>query len=187
MPQVFELNPLFLQTGDPEKEAVDTLHAPGTLGARMTVTQPPGPGTPGAENYRPKRYQIVKTDSTMAVSPFKGATAWWSDQANYVVTTAATNRGRVAGVFQNPATYPITKGQYCCIQIGGPGIVKFVDAPTAVPDATGLIVIPSATAGKADCLAAGTAETYPAIGRTAGAYDAANAEAVVDIAIPETV
>ena len=63
--------------------------------------------------------------------------------------------------------------------------MKFVDAPTATPDATGLIVVPSATAGKADCLAAGSAATYPRIGRSAGTYNAPNATCIVDLDIPE--
>ena len=36
-----------------------------------------------------------------------GAVAWWSDQAQYLVTTSVTTlgRGRVAGVFQNCLLY----------------------------------------------------------------------------------
>jgi hypothetical protein len=185
-PQVFELNPIFLQSGNPETEDVDTLQAPGTLGARFTVRQPSGAGTPGSTtaNYRPKRYQLVRTDSTMATPAFANAVAMWSDQANYLVTTAVANRGMVAGRFCRAVS---KVGNYCCIQIGGWGKIKFVDAPTATPTAAGLMVIPSATAGKADCLAAGTAPTYDAVGRSVGVYDAAQAECLVDIGVPETV
>lgn len=186
MPQSFELNPIFLQSGSPELEDTPTLHAPGTLGARITIREPAGAGTPAATsaNYRHKRYQLVKTDSTMTTPPFANAVARWASQGDYLVTTAATRRGRVAGRFCRAVT---TLGNYCCIQIGGWGKIKFVDAPTAVPDATGLQVIGSATAGKADCLAAGTAPTYEALGVSCGTYDAANAECLVDLQIPETV
>lgn len=189
MPNRNEMPPVYLQSGDPEREAVTTLHAPGLLGARFTVKQPSGPGTPGAENYRYKSYQLVQTDSSMAVAPFKGAVMWWSDKTRYLVTTSPTalGRGRIAGVHQNLPEYPVTPGQYTCIQVKGPGIVKFIDGVTAQPTAAGLHVIPSATAGKADCLAAGSSPTYPLLGVSAGTYDVLNAEAVVDLDVPETV
>jgi len=184
MPNIFELPPVYLQSGDPETENVATLHAPGTLGARFTVKQPTRSAA-GAEDGRYKRYQLIRTDSTMTVSPFRGAVAWWSDKTQYLVTTSPTalGRGRIAGVFQNA----ITLGYYGCIQIGGPATVKFIDAVAVAPTVAGLFVIPSATAAKADTLAAGTAASYPALGVTAGVYNAAAAEAVVDLNVPETV
>jgi len=183
MPNRWEMPPVYLQSGDPEQENTPTLHAPGTLGARFTVIQPTR-SPAGAEAGRSKTYQLIKTDSTMSVAPFRGAVAWWSDKTQYLVTTSPTalGRGRVAGVFQNA----ITPGYYGCIQRGGPATVKFVDAPTAAPTAAGLFVIPSATAGKADCLAAGSAATYPALGVSSGAYNAMEAEGVVDLDVPET-
>jgi hypothetical protein len=51
--------------------------------------------------------------------------------------------------------------------------------------ATGLFVIPSATAGKADCLAAASAATYPVLGLSASVMDP-NAEGIVDLDVPET-
>lgn len=189
MPNRWEMPPVYLQSGDPEKEATTTLHAPGLLGSRFTVKQPTV-GPPGAEDFRFKTYQLVQTDSTMSVAPFKGAVAWWSDKTKYLVTTSPTTlgRGRVAGVFQNDeAVNPIAAGQYCCVQQRGPGGVKFVDAPTSAPDATGKFVIPSATAGKADCLAAGSAPTYPVMGYSAGALIGGTAIAVVDLDVPDTV
>lgn len=178
------LQPVYLRSGDPETENESSLLYPGMLGGRLTIKQPGPPGSPGAENYRYKTYQLIQTDSSMSVAPFKGAVAFWADKTKYLVTTTVTTlgRGRVAGVFQNA----ISSGNYGCIQTQGPAIVKFVDAPTANPTAAGLIVIPSATAGKADCLAAGSAATYPALGVSAGVYDAAQAEAVVDLDVPET-
>lgn len=189
MPVNYHGQPVYLPPGDPEQMNEPRLHAPGQLGMRFTVKQPVGSGTPGVEEYRFKTYQIVRTDSTMAVAPFKGAVAWWADKTTYSVTTSPTTlgRGRIAGVFQNLPAYPITSGYYTCIQKTGPGIVKFIDAPTAAPTVAGLIVIPSATAGKADCLAAASAATYPALGVSAGTYNAAAAECVVDLDVPETV
>ena len=169
---------VYLQSGDPEQENSPTLAYPGTLGARFVVKQPHR-SPAGAEDGRSKTYQLIKTDSTMTVAPFRGAVAWWSDKTQYLVTTTVTTlgRGRVAGVFQNA----ITPGYYGCIQKGGPATVKFVDAPTAQPTVAGLFVIPSATNAKADCLAANTAALYPMLGVSAGVYNAAAAEAVVDL------
>ncbi len=182
-PNRWEMPPVYLQSGDPESENVTSLHAKGTLGMRFTVVQP-SRSAAGAESGRSKTYQIVQTDSTMSVAPFRGAVAWWADKTKYMVTTSPTTlgRGRIAGVFQNA----ITAGNYGCIQTGGPATVKFIDAVTAAPTVAGLFVIPSATAGKADTLAAGTAATYPTLGLTSGAYDAVNAEAVVDLDVPQS-
>ena len=114
---------------------------------------------------RRKVFMLVKTNGTLATAPEDGGVAWWSDQDNFEVTTLATSRGRVAGVFTNVASV----SSVCFIQILGrhPG-VRFVSVPTAAPTAAGLIVVPSATAGQADALAAGTAATRPELGLTAG-------------------
>jgi len=189
MPNRFETQPVYLATGNPERENNVSLHAPGTLGMRFTVVQPTR-ATPGVEDGRSKRYQIVRTDSTMSASPSQGHVMWWSDRINYVVTNDPTGRrGQVAGVFQNNSlTDPVTPGNYCCIQVGGPGIVRFL-APgsvTAAPTAAGLFVIPSATAGCADCLAAASPATYPQVGRSAGAFIGGQSLAIVDIDVDET-
>ncbi len=183
MPNRWDNPTPYLESGDPESEDNVRLQYPGQLGTRFTVIQP-GRTAPAAEAGRAKTYQIVRTDSTMSVAPFPGATAWWADKTQYLVTTTVTTlgRGRVAGVFQNA----ITKGNYGCIQVKGPATVKFIDAVTAAPTAAGLIVIPSSTAGKADCLAAGSAATYPPMGVSASAYNATDATAIVDLDIPET-
>jgi hypothetical protein len=119
----------------------------------------------------------------MTVTPYHGAVAWWQDKTNYTVSTdpTALGRGRVAGIFQ----YAITAGNIGFIQTRGPATVKFIDAPTAAPTAAGLIVIPSATAAKADCLAAGTAATYPSLGVSSEAVDG-NMEAIVELDVPQT-
>lgn len=177
--------PVFLPGGNPETFNEPTLPYPGQLGNRFEIINPPrqAPGSETSEDGRAKGYQLVGTDSSMAQAPFDGAVAWWSNQSQYRVTTTVTalGRGRVAGVFK----MAVTPGNFTCIQIKGIGMVKFIDAVTSAPDATGKLVIPSATNGKADCLAAGTAATYPILGRSAGAYDAPNAQALVDLDVPD--
>jgi len=115
--------------------------------------------------WRRKVYMLVKTNGTLATAAEDGGVAWWSDQDNFEVTTLATSRGRVAGVFTNVASV----SSVVFIQILGrhPG-VRFLSVPTAAPTAAGLIVVPSGTAGQADALAAGTAATYPELGITVG-------------------
>ena len=203
MPYNIRNQTAYISTGDPETVNDPRPYAPGMLGARVTIKQPTV-GTPIStgvgEQYRFKTFQYVQTDSTMTVAPFKGAVAWWSNKASYLVTTTVTTlgRGRIAGVFENDDTgryapgglaSPITLGNFCFIQTQGPGLVKFVDAPTAAPTAAGLLVIPSATNGKADCLAAGSSATYPILGLSASTFaniDGSNTLALVDLDIAET-
>jgi hypothetical protein len=190
MPTGWFSQPVYIPGGDPASMNEPTLQYGGQLGVRFSINNPPrqAPGvesatlTTGAAGL-PQTYKVVKTDSTMAVAPFEGAVAWFKDQANYVVTTdpTALGRGRVAGVFRAS----ITPGYFCCIQVKGKSPVKFIDAPAAAPSAAGLFVIPSAVAGKADCIAAGSPATYPALGRTAGALQGGTALAIVDLDVPE--
>jgi hypothetical protein len=119
----------------------------------------------------------------MSVAPYAGAVAWWSNQASYLVTTTVTTlgRGRVAGIFKTA----VTPGNFCCVQRNGKSTVKLIDAVTSSPDATGKLVIPSSTNGKADCLAAGSAPTYPIIGRSASTLNLGDSTCLVDLDIPE--
>jgi len=188
MPNRFEQPPTYIQAGDPEKENANTLFYGGQLGNRFTVKQPSGPGAPSGDDYQFKRYQYVKSDSTMTASPGKGDVAFWSDKTQYLVTTTATNRGQVAGVFQNdPAVAPITPGNYCCIQIGGRAITRVTDASIGNASAVGGFVVGSATAGRGEVIAAGTAATYPALGRCASASIGGQTLVYVDLDVPETV
>ncbi len=183
MPNRFEQPAFYLQSGDPETENVPSLAYPGQLGVRFTVIQP-SRSAAGVESGRSKRYQLVKTDSTMTVAPYPGATAWWSDKAQYLVTTNATNRNRVAGVFQNA----VTPGNFGCVQIGGPATTKLLDADMAAV-AIGDAIIPSSTNAKATRVAVGTAPTHTVMGWVAGpalSTDPPSATAVVDLAVPET-
>lgn len=181
-PSGWEQNAIYLQSGDPEKEDTPTLMEPGLLGARFTITTPTGRQT-GAPAPRSRRYQLVKTDSTMTVNPFPGAVAYWADKSQYLVTTVNTNLNAVAGIFNNS---PI-KGNYTCVQFGGPGYVKLVDADSTAALVTDQ-VIGSATAGKANRLATGTAPTTVSLGRVSTPLTklASEARVLVDLDIPET-
>lgn len=183
MPNRFEGQPAYLQSGDPEQENTPTLYAPGTLGYRFTVIQRTRDAA-GVETGRSKRYQLVQTDSSMTVAPYIGAVAMWSDKARYLVTTNTTNRNRVAGVFQNS----VTPGNFTCIQIGGPATVKVLDADVQAA-AIGDAIISSGTNSKATRVAVGTAPTHTPLGWVAGpplSVVVTDATVVVDLNVPET-
>lgn len=178
------VQPLYLPNGlDPAQFNIpeSEWRYPGMIGG--TCTRVFGTAGSTTDPRGSKNIQLVRTDSTMTTAPFNGASAWWKNRLIYQVTTDPTNRrGQTAGVFLGA----ITVGNLAIIQFGGRhGKVKFVDAPTSAPDASGKIVIPSATAGKADCLGAGSAATYPPMGITAGTYNAADATCPVDLNIPQ--
>jgi len=162
MPSVFEQNAVYLQSGNPKGEDVATLHAPGTLGARFTVQYPTNRNTP-AVPPRALRFQIVKVDAAAAAAPVVGGPAYWSDRANYVVTTAGgTALNQVAGVFNNA----ITRGNYGCIQFGGPCYVRASDANVAAAVA-GTDAIVGGAANLGVLVAGGTAPGTVPIGTVA--------------------
>lgn len=155
---------LFFQGGDPLGMAEDELQYPGQLGLQSRTQ---------CRDDIDRDLQIVQVDSTLATAPTAGMVAFWTADAealgNYRVTTAASARARVAGIFG--ANIPtLTVDQYTAIVKKGRKVpVLFVDAPTSAPDASGKFVIASATAGKADSIT--TAPTFSPIGRTQGAQD----------------
>jgi hypothetical protein len=159
MPSVFEQNAVYLQSGSPMTEDTPTLQAPGTLGARFSMQHPAGRSTP-AVPPRTKRFQIVRVDPAAALANLVGGPAYWSDRANYVVTTAGgTALNQVAGVFNNV----VTRGNYTCIQFGGPCYVRASDANvTAAVAGTDVIVGGAANLGV--LVAAGTAPGTQVIG-----------------------
>ncbi len=168
----------FVRTGDPATVA-DTVNAyPGQLGGVYTDDQG-------------KQWQYVQGDSTMSVAPFPGAVLWWADKSKFKVTTAAAARGNRAGVAArlNKAGSELTiapgSSQFFFVQKSGRAVVKTTDSVTAAPGNAGQYVIPSATAGKADVLGAGTAATYPQLGREQGWYNVAAREVNVDLEIVE--
>lgn len=182
--------PVFIPGGDPEAMNEATLAYAGQLGIRFSYTQPlrtiptAESGALGSDAGTPKTYKLIKTDSSMAVAPYQGAVAWFKDQTQYLVTTSVTalGRGRIAGIFRNA----ITPGNFGCIQVKGKAPVKFIDTVVlANVSAVGNFVIPSSTDGKADVTAAGTAPTYPVLGRTAGSIQGGASLAMVDLDVPE--
>ena len=187
MPNRWETPPIFLRSGDPEGENEATLQYPGQLGTRFTVIQP-SRSAPGVEAGRAKRYQLVQSDSSMTVAPYPGAVAYWSDKTKYLVTTNAPSdaraRNRHAGIHQNS----VTPGNFTCVQIDGPGIVKLIDAVTQANVVAGAYVVPSSTNAKADVVATGTAPTNTPLGIVASplTFNVADLTVVTDLAIPET-
>lgn len=184
--------PVFLPGGDPEAmNEPETNIKPGQLGIKFAYNTP-SRSAPGVESQTlatgdaglPKAYKMVRTDSSMALAPYDSAVAWWSDQALYKTTTLPTalGRGRIAGVYR----CAVTPGNVTCIQTNGKGAVHFIDAVVAANvTPAGNFVIPSATPAKADVIAAGTAATYPTLGRTAGALQGGTAQAIVDLDVPD--
>lgn len=175
-----QLQPMYLPNGgDPEDVNLTSLQQPGMLGGKVTVP---------TASQGSKEYQLVQVDSSPTNTPagtvYDGAQALWADRNSYKVGTAVSvlGRGNVAGVFVNAPT----PGNFTCIQIRGlHDSVKIIDAPTASPTAAGLFVTPSATNGKFDVLAAGTAATYPPVGRTQSTMNLGNNTCQVLLEVPE--
>jgi hypothetical protein len=186
-PSRYEQPAFYLQSGDPESENTPALAYPGQLGIRFTINSPQR-AAPGVTAGRSKRYQIVKTDSTMTVAPFPGAVAFWGDKTQYVVTSTspavAASRNRIAGRF----CCPVTPGNVCCVQFEGPGIVKLIDAVTQGNVVPGAYIVPSATNAKADVIATATAPNQTPLGVVASplTFNTAALEVVVDLNVPET-
>ena len=127
MPSVLEQNAVYLQSGNPDTENSPTLHAPGTLGARFSMQHPTSRAA-GAPAPRTKKYQLVQVDAAAAAAPKAGQPVYWSDRAAYKVTTAGgTTLNQLAGVINNAAT----RGNYVCVQQGGPCMVRASDANVA--------------------------------------------------------
>lgn len=189
MPNNWGQNAVYLQSGDPETENVVSLLYPGQLGTRFTVVEPTRTipsKTSGAG--RPKRYQLVQTDSSMTVAPYRGAVAWWSDQSKYLVTTnspaTAQTRNRLAGSFLNA----ITPGNFGCVLVTGLGTVKLIDGVTQANVVSGAFVIPSSTNGKADVVASATAPPSLPLGIISDplVFNTTDLTVLVDMQLPDT-
>jgi len=189
MPSIFEQNAVYLQSGDPTKEDTPTLAQPGTLGARFTMQHPTGRGTPAAPP-RAKRFQVVRIDPATVAAPKTGQPVYWTDRANYLVGTAGgTALNQVAGVIGVVAPQ---KGNYTCIQFGGPCPVRASDANVAAA-----VVGDSVLGGATDLgvlLAAGTAPTTQPLGTVAGPTKVTdvtggtgNQKVLVDLNLPDMI
>lgn len=165
----------WVSTGDPNTVSDQgPLRYPGQVGGYFTDTAN-------------KLYRYVLLDSTMTVAPYAGAVAWWSNRTSGIVTTSSTNRGRRAGIFTRAHQLTGTdRALACFIQVGGRrDDVKLIDAVTAAPTTAGLFIVPSATDGKADCLASGTAATFPALGVSASTKNLGNSTCSVDLSVED--
>lgn len=157
MPSVLEQNAVYLVSGDPDKEDNPTLMHPGLLGARFTIQHPVSRAA-GAPVPRTKRYQIVRVDPAMAAVITLGSPAYWKDRANYVVTNDPANLNAIAGVFNNA---PV-KGNYTCVQQGGPGYPKMA-APAGNLVVIGGAIGTAATTAGAPATAALGVSVFPAV------------------------
>lgn len=141
MPSVYEQNAVYIQSGDPLTENAATLAQPGTLGARFTMQYPTSRATP-ATPPRTRRFQLVQVDSAAATAPKAGQPVYWVDRSTYKVTTAGgTLLNQLAGVINNAAT----RGNYTCIQLGGPCYVRASDANVAAAVAGADVIVGGAT------------------------------------------
>lgn len=160
MPSVYEQNAVYLQSGDPTREDAATLAQPGQLGARFTMQYPVSRATPNTTPPRTRRYQLVQLDAAAAAAPKAGQPVYWSDRGNYKVTTAGgTVLNQLAGVINNVAT----RGNYTCIQLGGPCMVRASDANVAAAVAGADMLVGGAT-DLGVLVAAGTAPGTVALG-----------------------
>jgi hypothetical protein len=188
MPSVYENNAVYLQSGDPLTEDAATLMAPGTLGARFTMQYPQSRQSPqtAANKPRTRRFQYVRVDPAAAVAPKAGQPVYWSDRSNYLVTTAGgTLLNQLAGVINNVAT----RGNYTCIQLGGPCMVRASDANVAAAVAGADMLVGGAT-DLGVLVAAGTAPSTIALGTIATPKvtdvtgGAGNQKILVDLDVP---
>lgn len=156
--------PTFLQAldGDPRSENRENVAGlyPGQIGQQFPWRNPADP------DGNQLGFQVAVLDSAVDVAVAAGQPAYWRNSTGYVVTNdvSVAGRGNLAGVFGGA----VTVDYICCIQQKGPASVQLQTAPTSTPDNTGKIVIPSATDGKVDVLAAGSAATYPPLGVSIG-------------------
>lgn len=168
---------LFFQDGNPQGMNEAVLQYPGMLGVIAPTA---------CQDGIVRELQIVQADSVMGTAPREGALAFWANEDQFLVTTdeaiASFGRGRCIGVFTCVVDIALAGSNYTAIvKKGRQTPVWFVDAPTAAPSGAGLFVIPTTTDGRADALAAGSAATYPPIGRTAGVAVANVAACDVDV------
>lgn len=168
---------LFFQDGDPQGMNESVLQYPGMLGM-IAPTQ--------CHDGIVRELQIVQADSVMGTAPQEGALAFWANEDQFLVTTddaiSGYGLGRCIGVFTCAVDIALAGSNYTAIvKKGRKTNVWFVDSPTAAPSGAGLLVIPTTTDGRADALAAGSAATYPPIGRTSGAQDGTTKLAECDV------
>lgn len=167
---------LFFQGGDPLAMVESELQYPGMLGVVA-----PTKCRDGVD----RDLQIVQADSILGTALTAAQVVWWKDRSANLVTNDPTGiRGQVAGVVGENVDGDIPVSSYIAIvKKAATHGVKLKDSPASAADITGKFVIPDTAAGRADVLAAGTAASYPPIGRAIGTQDATTkiAQCAVDV------
>jgi hypothetical protein len=132
-----------------------------------------------------RRYIYVQLDSGVTTLT-RNALVWWKNMNTGVKDWIVTNdpTGRQNFPAGRSPIWPGAVGSGFFIQVKGPGRLRFISSPTSTPDTTGKFVVPSSTANKADSIA--TAPTGAQVGLTAGTYDAAAQECIVDLNLADT-
>lgn len=119
--------------------------APGQLGTKATLASDAGDISLSTNRYE-GTVQYVQTLSTDTTAPQLGYLAFWSDRANYIVTTAGATAGveNFAGIFLGY----IQPGKYGFIKIregGGRTLVNFSGAAPAAGSQAVATTGPAAT------------------------------------------
>jgi hypothetical protein len=122
-------------------------------------------------------FQYVESLSTDSLQPAQGLIAFWSDRANYIVTTSDTNLKSRAGVYLGAPT----KGNLCFIQCFDEGGIGYVKAGAAVTATAQDKVYPAAdgTATFASAATPSDANSEAQFGIALSAKDAATALTLV--------
>lgn len=179
----------FVSTGSPEtaedKLVNGQLPYPGQLGHYYDTYETIGANSTQQMPASHRRYIYVQLDSGVTTLT-RNALTWWKNMNTGVKDWIVTNdpTGRQNFPAGRSPIWPGASGSGFFIQVKGPGRLRFIDAPTSTPDTTGKFVIPSTVANRADCIA--TAPTNTVVGKTAGTYDSAAKECIVDFDLDDT-
>lgn len=123
-------------------------------------------GSAGTATLFEGQYQYVQFLGSATLAPALGIPVFWSDRANYVVTTdvVATNVGVMAGV----CVFACTKGNWGFIQVSGRATCQFRASLTKVAVLGDLVVITQTPAATFDVLADATTLTSPILKTVVG-------------------
>lgn len=156
--------------------------APGQLGAKVILGADGPVNISNPNNRYEGMCQYVRTLSTDTTLPLLGTLAFWSDRANYVVSTAVSTAGveNFAGIYLGSAT----PGKYIFIKVpegGGRTLVNF----TGSTPAAGEQVLAQSGSNIATRVAAGTDVKGYSFGIAQGAKTVGE-NAVVALRMPGT-
>lgn len=174
--------------GDPENTNVSVLYLPGSIGARVTLEEPPTatPAPPFDQTGTSKSYQLIQLDSSLAAAATQNQLTWWKDKTRYIATTNQQNalsRNAVSGIIKAPQ---VNQGNFTYIQYKGAALANCSLADAAA-FTRGDKAIPAAAAqGQVTRVPIGTAPTHTVVGECCGAGDATFGTVPLDLQIPET-